>query len=181
MTGSRLAVVITVGLVGLSAPAVAGAASSDSAWTYSVTSAAGSVAWRYAGGVDSVAFQGHPRANGILRGAAKYSESNSRGCGVSHTRILSYRGPSFSVQGDYVVVTWNLPLPTQSACHGVTIATVTRQLRGSVASQKIPLSHFTCDTMSLELRGALTLAQGALRYDVTVMLNRPTPAITVSL
>ena len=183
-------VVVVVGLTGLSAPAAAAASSNSPAWPYVVTRATGSVAWHYngpgGGGTDSVRFQGRPRPNGVLSGWATYTDQNSHGCGpVTRTKIQNYRRPSFSVQGDYVVVTWNLPLPNQSFCHGATVGTIAQQLRGKLFSTRLRLAHTTCEALSVTLGGNGTLSQGGmtgtLSYKTTLTLTRLPTTITVSL
>jgi hypothetical protein len=190
MSRSKVVVAVVVGLGALSAPAAAAASSNSPAWPYVVTRAVGSVAWQYnapgGGGTDSMRFQGRPRANGVLTGWATYTDQNSQGCGpVTRTKNQNYGGPSFSVQGDYVVVTWNLPLPNQSLCQGATVGSIAQQLHGKWFSTKLPLAHTTCEALSVTMGGHETLSQGGmtgtLSYKTTLTLTRLPTTITVSL
>jgi hypothetical protein len=118
----------------------------------------------------------------MLHGQATYLDQNTRGCGpVTYTRIQNFGRPSFAVQGSYVVVRWNLPLPNQSACNGAAASSVAQPL-GRVVSEKLPISRFTCPAVSLRLSGATTLSQGGttgtLDYQTTIVLTR---VITISV
>ncbi len=190
MTRFRLAV--AVALVALGAPTAASAATGSPAWPYHVVSATGSVAWQYAGpsgrGLDAVTFQGRiRRANGMLHGRATYTDQNSQGCGpVRHTRTKNFPRPTFSVQGAYVVVSWNVPLPNDSYCNGATSSSIANQVPAwGVFSERLPLSRFACFADSLKLGGQETISQagttGTLVYQGTVILARPPGPITVSL
>ena len=177
----RIAFAVALGLVGLSVPASASAASTSGGWSYVVRSANGTVAWQYSGpggsGADSVTFNGGPRrTTGMLHGRATYVDQNTRGCGpIRQTRIQNFGRPSFAVEGRYVVVTWSLPLPNQSFCDGAVASSIAQSL-GRVVSQKIPLSRFTCPSVSLRLSGATSLSEGGttgtLGYQTTVVLTR---------
>ena len=188
MTGRRLSSAVVAGLVGLSAPGSA-AAATNSPWSYFVTSARGSAAWRYSGpneaGLDSVTFQARPRGvSRLLRGSATYSDTSSHGCGpVTMTRRQNYSAPSFSVQGNQVQVTWRFPLPSRSYCDGAAASNMAQQLQGSLLFAKVPLSRFNCNTLSVVLAGQARLSQGGitgtLSYRATVVLQRRTIVLSL--
>jgi hypothetical protein len=182
MTRFRLSLVLTIALMALAGPAGAAAQSSKPPWRYVVVSASGSATWKYSsprgGGVDAVTFRGLHRRGAVLRGRATYVDRNSTGCGpIRHTETRNYEGLSFSVQPPYVQATWSLPLPRTSRCAVGRLPNIGRQLtRDGLLSEKAPLAIFTCDTVSLRLRGQVTFSRrgtaGTFTFTATVTLKR---------
>jgi hypothetical protein len=184
----RLSVAVAVGLAGLSVPAVAAAAGRTAGWRYVISSASGSVVWRYSGpsgaGVDTVTFRGRPR-RGMLHASTTYIDQNSRGCGpVTHSKTRNYQRPKFLIQGSFVVVTWRFPLPSHSYCNASAASIVAQQLHVGTLTQKLPLSRFTCFGLALDLGGQARLSQGGttgtLTFQGKVLLKRTTIPLTLN-
>ncbi len=189
MSRRRLSIVVAVGLMGLSVPAAASAASNGAGWRYVVSGASGSAVWRYSGpsgdGLDTATFLGRPR-RGKLHASVTYTDQNAQGCGpVSHSKTQNYQLPKFSIQGSVVLVSWRFPLPSHSYCNASAASNVARQAQGGLVSQKIPLSRFTCTGLALDLSGQARLSQGwttgTLTFHARILLRRTTIPLTLNL
>ncbi len=186
MTRFRLSLAVATALVALCACASAAEAAASS-WPYVVTSVSGSATWQYqmwnGAGRDSVKFQGHllrGQAASALRGTATYTDQNSHRCGpVTSTRKMSFGDPlAFAIEsGNYVDVTWNLPLPGESRCYTSRLTHVGALFRrDGFLSEKVPLAKFDCPTPVLSLQGRVRYSAngtiGWLTYKATVTLRQ---------